>query len=202
MTEYQNLSSFTVPRDFRGRSKLVVQLWWLIQDTLFAWSPQAFFGWRRLLLRMFGAKIGKGVSIRPSVTITYPWKVSVGDHSWIGDDTVLYSLGEINIGSNVAIAHKVYLNTGAHDYRTQSFDICSHPITIEDECWITNDVFIAPGVTVGKGTVVGARSTVLKSLPPGKVCVGYPAKPVKDRIPLQKPLTKRAFDEKPQSIFL
>ncbi|WP_158827774.1 putative colanic acid biosynthesis acetyltransferase [Mucilaginibacter lacusdianchii] len=183
--KYQDLTSFTVPASFRGRSKVTVQLWWIVQSTLFALSPQVMFGWRRFLLRLFGAKIGKNVSIRPTTKITYPWKVSIGDHSWVGDDCVLYSLGNITIGSNVAIAHRVYLNTGGHDYTVPTFDIYASPIVIEDECWVTNDVFVAAGITIGKGTIVGARSTVLKSLPSNKICIGYPARPVKDRIPVK-----------------
>jgi len=178
---YQDLSTFNVPATFRGRSKFFVQFWWIVQATLFSTSPQVFFGWRRYLLRLFGAKIGKNVAIRSSVKITYPWKVMIGDNSWVGDDCVFYSLGEIKIGSNVAIAHKVYLNTGGHDYQKTTFDIFSKPIIIEDECWITNDVYIAPGVTIGKGTIVGARSTVLKDLLPGKICVGTPARAIKSR---------------------
>jgi len=179
--QYQDLSSFSVPKSFRGKSKIVVQLWWTVQATLFSWSPQILFGWRRFLLRLFGAKIGKNVTIRPSVKVTYPWNIEIGDNTWIGDDCVLYSLGKITIGSNVAVAHKVYFNTGGHDYTKTTFDIFSTPLVIEDECWITNDVYIAPGVTVGKGTIIGARSSVFKSLPPGMVCVGSPAKPIKSR---------------------
>jgi putative colanic acid biosynthesis acetyltransferase WcaF len=178
---YQDLNAFQLPSSFRGRSKYVVQLWWLVNATLFRWSPQILFGWRRLLLKLFGAKIGKNVLVRPSVKFTYPWKVTIGDYSWIGDDCVLYSLGEIKIGKNVAVAHKVYINTGGHDYLKPSFDIFSKPVLVEDECWITNDVYIAPGVQIGRGTVVGARSSVLKSLPAGKICVGTPAKPIRDR---------------------
>lgn len=180
--EYQDLGSFTVPGSFRGRSKVTVQLWWIVQSTLFSLSPQVFYGWRRFLLNSFGAKIGKGTRIRSTTKITYPWKVEIGSNTWIGDDCVLYSLGEIKIGSNVAVAHKVYFNTGGHDYEKITFDIFSKPLVVEDECWITNDVYIAPGVTIGKGTIIGARSTVLKSMPAGKICVGSPAKPIKDRI--------------------
>lgn len=180
--DYQNLQLFKVSNSFRGRSKYIVQLWWIINSTLFRWSPQVSYGWRRFLLRLFGAKIGTRVLIRASVKVTYPWKVSIGDYSWIGDDCVLYSLGEINIGKNVAVAHKVYFNTGGHNYTKPSFDIFSKPVVIEDQCWITNDVYIAPGVIIGRGTVVGARSSVLKSLPSGKICVGSPAKPIKERI--------------------
>lgn len=179
--QYQDLSSFKVPGTFRGKSKLTVQIWWIVQATLFNWSPQFFFGWRAFLLRLFGAQIGKQVKIRSSVKVTYPWKVKIGDYTWIGDESTLYSLGDITIGSHVAVAHKVYFNTGGHDYDKKTFDIFSKPVVVEDECWITNDVYIAPGVTIGRGTIIGARSSVLGSLPAGKICVGTPAKPIKDR---------------------
>lgn len=178
---YQDLNAFKVPDDFRGKSKIVVQLWWIIEKTFFAWSPQFFYGWRRFLLRLFGAKIGKGVLIRPSAKFTYPWKISIDDYTWIGEDCVLYSLGEISIGKHVAVAHGVYFNTGLHDYKKESFDINSESVTIEDEAWITNDVYIAPGVIIGKGCVIGARSNVFKSMPEGFICYGNPAVAVKKR---------------------
>jgi len=177
----QNLSSFKLPNEFRGRSAITVQLWWLIQPTLFAMSPQFMYGWRRFLLRCFGAKIGKKVIVRPSVRITYPWKLSIGDFSWIGDHAELYTLGEIEIGSNVVISQKCYLCAASHDYQTPSFDIYAKKITIEDEAWLATDVFVAPGITIAKGAVIGARSTVLSNMPKGMVCVGYPAKPIKPR---------------------
>lgn len=177
----QHLDKFNLPKGFRGRSAPVVQLWWLVQNSFFAWSPQFLYGWRRFLLRIFGAKIGKQALIRPTVRITYPWKISIGDFSWVGDDVVLYSLGEINIGKNAVVSQKSYLCTGSHDYTKVAFDIYAKPITIEDEAWVASDVFVAPGVTIGKGTVVGVRSTVLHDLPAGKICYGYPAKPIRDR---------------------
>ncbi|TCI84778.1 putative colanic acid biosynthesis acetyltransferase [Tenacibaculum sp. M341] len=181
MPNYQNLSEFKLPKNFRGRNAFVVQLWWLVQTLFFNTSPQVFYGWRRFLLRLFGAKIGKKVIIRPSVKTTYPWKVSIGDYSWIGDDVVLYSLGEIEIGNNVVVSQKSYLCTGSHDYLTKSFPIFAKKITIEDECWIATDVFVAPGITIKNGTVVGSRSSVYKDLPANKVCVGNPAKVIRDR---------------------
>lgn len=179
---YQDLSLFIVPQTFRSKSKITVQLWWIVQGTIFSWSPQIFYGWRRFLLRLFGASIGKKVLIRSTAKITYPWNVSIGDYSWVGDDCVLYSLGKITIGAHVAVAHKVYFNTGGHNYQKITFDISSKDLIIEDECWITNDVYLAPGITIGKGAVIGARSTVLKDVPSGKVVVGSPAKIIKDRI--------------------
>ena len=177
----QDLSKFKLPKNFRGRSGLFVQLWWTVDFLLFKPSPQILYGWRRFLLRAFGAKIGKGVIIRPSVTVTYPWKLTIGDYSWIGDDVVLYSLGEIEIGNNVVISQRSYICGGSHDYTKEDFPIWSKKITIEDECWLATDVYVAPGITIGKGTVVGARSSVFKDLPSGKVCMGSPAKVIKDR---------------------
>ena len=183
LQKFQDLSAFSLPAEFRGKPAWFVQLWWLVQATLFRWSPQFMYGWRRTLLRLFGAKIGRAVLIRPSARVTYPWKVTVGDYSWIGDDVVLYSLGEIEIGSHVVVSQKSYLCTGSHDCEARAFDIFSKRIIVEDEAWIATDVFIAPGVTIGRGSVVGARSTVLKSLPPMIIAFGTPASPIRTRTP-------------------
>lgn len=179
--EWQRLDHFTVPPGFRGRSSWHVQLWWLVQGSLFAWSPQVLYGWRRFLLRLFGAKIGKGVIIRPTARITYPWKLSIGDFSWIGDDVVLYNLGTIQIGSQAVVSQRCYLCTGSHDYTKPNFDIFAKPIVIGDAAWLATDVFVAPGVRVGDGAVVGARSSVFKDLPELVVAVGSPANVVKER---------------------
>ena len=180
--DYQRLDEFTLPPGFRGRTGVTVQLWWLAQALLFAPSPQIMYGWRRFLLRLFGAKIGRNVLIRPSVTITYPWKVTIGDHSWIGDGATLYSLGKIDIGAHAVLSHKVYLCAGAHDYTKREFDILAPGITVGEQVWIANDVFVAPGVSIGAGAVIGARSSVFSDLPPGMVCKGSPAKPYKERV--------------------
>lgn len=178
----QKINEFKLPENFRGRNVLVVQLWWIFQSVFFRLSPQFMYGWRRFLLRLFGAKIGKKVIIRPTVEITYPWKVKIGDYSWIGDNVSLYSLGEIEIGSNVVISQKSYLCTGSHNYNKSDFPIYAKKIKILDGVWIATDVFIAPGITIGKETVVGARSSVFKNLDDGNVYIGSPALFVKKRI--------------------
>ena len=178
---YQELIHFQLPEGFRGKSKLTVQLWWLCQFLLFNPSPQVCYSWRRFLLRLFGANIGKNVLIRPSVKIVYPWKVTIVDNSWIGDDVNLYSLGPISIGKNTVISQKSYICGGGHDYTKVDFPIFSKPIIIEDECWLATDVYVAPGVIIGNGTVVGARSSVFNNLPAGKICYGSPAVVIKDR---------------------
>jgi putative colanic acid biosynthesis acetyltransferase WcaF len=178
---YQDLSQFQMPDDFRGKPAWFVQLWWIVQALLFKTSPQFMYGWRRWLLRLFGAKIGKQVTLRPSVHTQFPWKVTIGDYSWVGDDVVLYSLGEIEIGKNVVISQRSYLCTGSHDYEQISFPIYAQKIVLEDECWLATDVYVAPNVWIGRGTVVGARSSVFKNLPAGMIAVGSPAQVVRPR---------------------
>jgi putative colanic acid biosynthesis acetyltransferase WcaF len=172
---FQDLSAFRLPPNFRGRGALTVQLWWFVQSTLVHLSPQVMYSWRRWVLRLFGARVGKGVRLRSSVTITYPWKVSIGESSWIGDEVVLYSLGEIDVGKNVVISQRSYICAATHDYSSYAFDIAEKKITIRDEAWLATDVFVAPGVTIGFGVVVGARSSVFNDLTEGMVYTGTPA---------------------------
>jgi putative colanic acid biosynthesis acetyltransferase WcaF len=178
---YQQLDQFQVPLGFRGRSKIYVQLWWLVQSTLFALSPQMLYGWRAWLLRMFGARIGKSTIIRPSVKITYPWKLTIGDHCHIGDEVNLYTLGEIEIGDCAVVSQRSYMCTGSHDYTKPTFDIFAKKILIEAEVWLATDVFVAPGVTIGQGAVVGARSSVFHDVPAGTISVGTPARVIGQR---------------------
>jgi putative colanic acid biosynthesis acetyltransferase WcaF len=177
----QSLDRFQLPADFRGRPAWFVQLWWLVQASLFRMSPQMLYGWRRWLLKRFGARIGTGVIIRPTVQITYPWKLTIGDHAWVGDDVVLYTLGEITIGAHAVVSQRSYLCTGSHDYTRPTFDIHARPIRIGEQVWLATDVFVAPGVEIGAGTVVGARSSVFASLPPGMIAMGTPACAVRAR---------------------
>ncbi len=178
---FQDLSAFRMPAGFRGRSALAVQLWWLVQASLFRWSPQFAYGFRRWLLRLFGMRIGPGVLVRPTVTVTYPWKVVIGEFSWIGDDVVLYSLGEIQIGRHTVVSQRSYVCAADHDHLQVDFPIRARPIRIGDEAWIGTDVFVGPGVTIGRGAVVGARSSVFGDLPPAMLCLGTPCKPVRPR---------------------
>lgn len=178
---YQDLARSKIPPGFRGRPAWFVQLWWIVQSTLFGCSPQIFYGWRRWLLRCFGAQIGHHVIIRPTARITFPWKLTIGDHAWIGDHVTLYTLGEITIGANAVVSQKSYLCTGGHDESRPSFDIYAKPITIEPQAWVATDVFIAPGITIGTGAVVGARSSVFRDIPPGMTAIGTPARVIGPR---------------------
>ncbi len=166
----------------RGRPGWYIMLWWLVQAIIFPLSPHNFHFIRSGILRLFGAKIGKKVIIRPTARFTYPWKVIIGDYSWIGDDVVIYSLDKIEIGSHSVISQACYLCTGSHDLTDPQFVLITAPIRIGNGVWIAADCFIAPGVSIGANTVVGARSTVFKDLPPGKIAWGNPCISRKERV--------------------
>ncbi|MFB8791202.1 MAG: hormogonium polysaccharide biosynthesis acetyltransferase HpsU [Potamolinea sp.] len=161
----------------RGRPNWFVFLWWLVQAIAFPVSPHTFNSFRRWLLRLFGAKIGTGVIIRPTARFTYPWKVEIGEYSWIGDDVVFYSLDEIRIGSHCIISQKCYLCTGSHDIQDPAFSLKISPITVGNGVWIATDCFIAPGIKIGANAVIGARSSVFSNIPELQVCWGTPALP-------------------------
>ena len=177
-----NLHRYDQSHFDRGRSGWVILLWWLLQSIWFPLTLHNLHGPRRWLLRRFGAKIGKGVVIRPSARFTYPWKVEIGDYSWIGDQVEFYSLDRICVGSHVVISQNSYLCTGSHDLQDPHFRLVTAPIVIENGVWVATDCFVAPGVTIGANSVVGVRSTVLKDLPSGYLCYGTPCVPKTPRV--------------------
>lgn len=161
----------------RGRPGWVILLWWLVQSIAFPLSLHNTHGIRCGLLRLFGAKIGKGVVIRPTARFTYPWKVEIGDYSWIGDDVVLYSLERITIGSHCVVSQKCYLCTGSHDFQDPTFKLQTDAITIGNGAWVATDCFVAPGVEIGANAVIGARSNVFRDIPAQQVAWGSPCRP-------------------------
>jgi putative colanic acid biosynthesis acetyltransferase WcaF len=180
---YQDLASFKVAPGFRGRSGPVVLLWQIVQATAFAWSPQPAYGWRRWLLKLFGAQVGTGVIVRQTARITYPWKVVFGDHCWVGDHAEIYSLGPITIGKCAVVSQRSYLCAGTHDHHKLDFPLVAQPIVIGDEAWVAADCFVAPGVRIGAASIVAARSTVLRNVPDAVIVAGHPAV-VKGKRPL------------------
>ena len=132
---------------------------------------------KRGLLRIFGGRIGKGVVIRPRVNITMPWRLEIGDHSWIGEEVYLLSLDRISIGSHCCVSQRAFLCTGNHDFRDECFSFQGGPIVLGDGVWVGASVFVGPGVEIAREAVVTAASVVLKSLPGGMVCCGNPAEP-------------------------
>ena len=176
-----DLSSFHLPGLSRGRPGWFVLLWWLVQATVFRWSFHQMYGYRAMLLRLFGAKIGRGVKIRPDARCHFPWRVAIGDHCWIGNGVMLYSLAPITIGTNCVISQEAYLNTGSHDITSPTFDLIVKPIIVEDGAWIGARAFVNLGVTIHVNAVIGAMSNVTKDMPANMVCVGNPCHPLKER---------------------
>lgn len=155
--------------------------WMFVATFLFRPSFHNWYGWRRLLLRAMGAKVGRGARVRPSVRIEVPWHLHLGDDCLVGDYAILYSLGQIRIGRRATVSQYAHLCAGTHDYADPTFPLLTPPVTVEEGAWVAADAFVGPGVTVGAWAVVGARSTVLKDVPPWQVWAGSPAKFVKRR---------------------
>ncbi|HMO25872.1 MAG TPA: WcaF family extracellular polysaccharide biosynthesis acetyltransferase, partial [Tepidisphaeraceae bacterium] len=173
------VSRFESPWTFR--QNLGRALWMVTEKILFRLSFHNWYGWRRMLLRLFGAKIGKQVRVRPSARIEIPWNIEIGDSSVIGDHAILYSLGKITIGRRVGVSQYAHLCAGTHDFNDPTFPLVKPPIRVEDEVWIAADAFVGPGVTVHRGAVVGARSSAFKDIPEGAIAVGNPAKELRKR---------------------
>lgn len=169
-----NLKNYQAAKYHRGRSKRLVIIWWFVQAIAFPLSLHNFNSFRCWLLRLFGAKIGQGVVIRPTARFTYPWKISIGDYSWIGDDVVFYSIDRIDIGCHSVISQKSYLCTASHDFYDPSFLTTTSPIRVGNGAWIATDCFVAPGVTIGANAVIGARSSVFRDIPQQQVAWGSP----------------------------
>jgi putative colanic acid biosynthesis acetyltransferase WcaF len=154
---------------------------WIFGNLLFRCSPRPCFGFRRWILRLFGASIGKQVHVYPTTHIYFPWNLQMGDWSSIGEWALIYNLGVVTIGSRTTISQRVHICGGTHDYRRSDMLLLKLPVHVGDSCWLCADVFVGPGVTVGDGAVVGARSVVVKDVPPWVVMVGNPARVVKQR---------------------
>ena len=164
-----------------SRADVIKRILWALASPLFRWSPRVAFGWRNVLLRVFGARIGRHVRLEPSVTVPMPWNLTIGDWSAIGAGARLYSLGAITLGSSVTVSQGAHLCAGTHDYTDPRMPLLKPPVSVGDQAWICADAFVGPGVAVGEGAVIGARAVVVKDVEPWAVVVGNPARVVKHR---------------------
>ena len=165
-----------------SKVELLKRLLWAIVKPFFRFSPRIFFGWRRFLLRMFGARLGRHVNIYNSARIYFPWNLEVGDWSAIGEHAFIYNLGSVRIGSQVTISQRAHLCAGTHDYTDPTLPLLKPTIVIGDQAWICADAFVGPGVTVGEGALVGARAVAVKDVDPWQIVAGNPARPIKKRV--------------------
>lgn len=156
-------------------------LWMLVGRLMFRCTFHNWYGVRRAILRAFGARIGRGAKLRPTVRIEIPWNLDIGADALIGDYAILYALGPIAIGDRTVISQYAHLCAGTHDYSSRVFQLLRPPIRVGADCWIATDAYVGPGVTVGDKAVLGARSSAYKDMDSGMIYVGNPAKPIRRR---------------------
>lgn len=166
---------------FSLRNRLGRLSWDVFAFLLFRFSPKPFHAWRSFLLRCFGAKVGSGVHVYPGVNIWAPWNLELEDECGIASGATLYCQGKITVGRQAVISQGAYLVTGTHDYTKVGFPLITMPIHVGDQAWIAAEAFVHPGVTIGEGCVIGARSVVTKNMPDWMVCAGHPCIPIKIR---------------------
>ena len=155
---------------------------WAAAWPLFRLSPRPLFGWRRWLLRRFGAQIGSNVHIYPNVSITIPWNLRVDDGAAVGEGVLIYCLGPVHIGAQATVSHRAHLCAGSHDYLDPALPLMRASITIGSQAWVCADAFVGPGVVVGDGAVVAAASVAMRDVPAWSVVAGNPAVVVKQRV--------------------
>lgn len=174
-------STFEGAPSFSLGHRLFRLCWMITWKMLGAWTPPPMKGWRRFLLRRFGARLHDTANVYGSAKIWYPPNLTMDARSTVGPGVDCYTMGPIHIGKNVIVSQKAYLCTGTHDIHDPAFQIRSRPIQLEDDCWICADAFVGPGVTVGAGAVLSARGAAFRDLEPWSVYQGNPAAKVKDR---------------------
>jgi putative colanic acid biosynthesis acetyltransferase WcaF len=164
-----------------GRGFLIRTIWHFV-NVLFlqtSFNPSSKF--KIIFLRLFGAKVGKGVVLKPSINVKYPWNLEIGDHTWIGEEVWLDSLDKITIGNNCCISQGVYFCTGNHDWTDPAFGLIVKPISVEDGAWVGARATVLPGVTVKSHSIVTAGSVIAKDTEAYGIYVGNPAVKVKER---------------------
>ena len=166
---------------FSRRNRLSRVIWQIVWLLLFRPSPPPAHAWRCWLLRRFGAKIHPACHVYSTVKIWAPWNLSMAVNSCLGRDVNCYSMARVELGARVVVSQGVYLCTGSHDYTQESFQLFAEPIVIDSDAWICAEAFLAPGVRIGEGAVIGARSVVTRSQTPWFICAGDPAQSIKPR---------------------
>jgi putative colanic acid biosynthesis acetyltransferase WcaF len=164
--DYPRLAAFTLAGYDKGRGVLWQAAWFAVQSAVFSawWFPRRL---RPAVLRAFGATVGENVTIRHRVRVLWPWKLEIGQDTWIGEDAWLLNLEPIAIGADVCVSQGVFVCTGSHDRRSPDFRYDNGPIVVEDGVWLAAQSLVLRGVTVGRGSVLAARAVATRDVPPG-----------------------------------
>ena len=161
----QNLQEYVRPNSSQRGKNLIIEGFWIFIFRPITGSFIPGSKWRKLILKIFGAKIGRSVRFSPGLKIKMPWKLHIGDYCWIGEDTWIDNIAPVKISENVCISQGVYLCTGNHDFKKSSFNLICKPIIIESFAWIGAKSIIGPGYTIGRGSVITIGSIVKENIP-------------------------------------
>lgn len=177
----QNSDSYRKP-SFSFTNRIRRFIWNTLYLVLFRISPRPCHAWRATILKLFGAKLGKGVHVYPGAKIWAPWNLEVGDHVGIADGVTIYNMDLIRIGSYSVISQGAHLCGGSHDYNSSNFQLYAKPIVLGEHVWVCAEAFVSLGVSIPDGVVIGARSLVIKSISdPWTVYAGHPAQRISQR---------------------
>ena len=176
------LNTFSTGHFDKGAGFIKQTLWYFVNALLVRASWNPFMGIKIALLKAFGAKIGKGLVIKNNVCIKFPWKLTLGENVWLGEDCWIDNLDYVTIGNNVCISQGALLLTGNHDYTLSTFDYRNAPIVVEDGAWIGAKSVVCPGVTVKSHAILTVGSVVTKNLEAFCIYQGNPASVIRKRI--------------------
>ena len=179
--ETTDLSTYSKRGYKPGRNVIIRALWYIADYMLFVSPFFPFNGIKLLILRIFGAKIGKGVVIKPRTNIKYPWLLSIGNYSWIGENVWIDNLAQVTIGSHCCISQGALIETGSHNYKSTDFHLITEPVTIEDGVWICANSVVTAGTVCRSHSVLSAGSTAPAEMEPYGIYKGNPATKIKER---------------------
>jgi len=158
-----------------SRREQALRVLWSFGRWLIILSPHPCHAWRRLVLRLFGATVGREARIHSSTVVLMPWNFELGEWAAVGPEVFVYSLGKVRIGRRATVSYRTHVCAGTHDFTDPTLPLLKPAITIADDAWVGTNAFIGPGITVGRGAIVAARAVVVKDVEPYTVVGGHPA---------------------------
>lgn len=167
---------------FVAGPKIKIIFWIITSALIFRNSLPVPSSIKVFILKLFGAKLGRGVVIKPNVNIKFPWKLIVGHHTWIGEDVWIDNLASVSLGDNCCLSQGAYLLTGNHDFTRSHFDLITSEIDIKNECWVGAKSVVCPGVTLNRASVLTVGSIATKNLEELGIYQGNPATKIKERV--------------------
>ena len=179
-----NILGHQSPSPWTKGEKFARLAWLVVQGTLFRFSPRPFHGWRLFLLRFFGARIAHAAvspRIMPSARVHFPWKLELQEGSMVGPGVHVYNLAQVTLRRGANLSQGVHLCAGTHDFSRWEMPLVAQPIEVGENAWVAAEAFVGPGVSIGELCVIGARSVVMRSVPPRTVAAGNPCRPIRNR---------------------